>query len=118
MLKIVVGSSALLTDHDEVRTREEADIVGGFFQYLQDCDELEPADQVHVSLEISEKIDELEKEGFWVFGGREVRLLEGGEKPPTSFPCAIIQIMRKDNSAIIKFKLDEETKNHSKSNVK
>jgi hypothetical protein len=44
----------------------------------------------------------LDQAGFWVFGGLEIRMIVGGNaKTPQPFPCAIIQVLRKNNPIIV-----------------
>jgi len=51
---------------------------------------------------MSTRLEELHRAGFWVFGGREVRRLEGGVGSPSAFPVAILHVLRADNPEIIK----------------
>jgi len=110
-LNLVTSAYAFLMNHDELKSREEVDLVGSFFQTLQDLadlgDDLEPSDRVSAAFELTGSLEQLEKEGFFVFGGREVQLLEGGiETEPSDWPIAIVHILRKDNDAIIHVNLD------------
>jgi hypothetical protein len=51
---------------------------------------------------------QLEESGFFVFGGREVRILEGGNPPePANWPIAILRVLRKENQAIIKMNFED-----------
>ncbi len=43
---------------------------------------------------------ELEEAGFFVFGAREIQVLEGGEGEPSNWPVAIIQVLRKSNQSL------------------
>ena len=48
------------------------------------------------------RLEELEQAGFWVFGERQVRRIEGGTGAPSPFPVAILQVLRATNPEIIK----------------
>lgn len=112
VLNLVMRACAALTDHDELKSPEEVNLVGSFLQTVQDCgdigSELEPKDQVETAFDLTMTLEELEQAGFFVFGGREVRLLKGGAAAqPTDWPVAIIHVLRKDNDAIIRMNLHE-----------
>lgn len=47
-------------------------------------------------------IEELERGGFWVFGAREIRRLEGGVGGPSAWPVAILNVLRSSNPKIIR----------------
>ena len=73
LLAIVGGAHLFDFDHDEVRG-EEADLIGGFLQELQDWgdifEEIEVGDRVRAAVRLTELIEELEQKGFWVFSLR------------------------------------------------
>ena len=58
---------------------------------------------------MSALLENLEQAGFWVFGGREVRRLEGGVAAPSPFTVAILQVLRTTNPDIIKVDLAAAT---------
>lgn len=105
LLNVVENANAFSFDHDELFTEEEVNLVGGFLQIAQDWGDLSPMesyDRVRIAFELTESIKELEDAGFFVFGGREIRVLEGGTEAPSSWPIAVIKILRKTNKGIIK----------------
>jgi hypothetical protein len=57
-------------DHLEPNSPEEARLLAGLLQEAQDSGDLEAGDRVQVAFRIRELVAELEKAGFWVFGGR------------------------------------------------
>src|SRR5690606_41674094 len=59
---------------------------------------------------LGEALDDLERAGYWVFGGQEVQCLEGGIGPPQSFPVAILQVLRSTNPTLIKISPDGDRK--------
>lgn len=106
ILAIVGGAYASEVKHDELRTPAEVELVGGFLQEAQDYGDLssglEAGDHVKADFEMGTRLDELEQAGFWVFGGREVRRLEGGVGLPSPFPVAILEVLRANSPAIMK----------------
>jgi hypothetical protein len=106
VLDLLSGSHAGSMDHDELKSQEEANLVGGFLQTVRDWgdlgDDLEPSDRVSAAFSLTQALQELEEAGFFVFGGREIQFLEGGIHPESSkWPVAILSVLRKDNKAII-----------------
>lgn len=106
VLDIALHAYASSMDHDELKSQEEVDLVGGFLQDVTDLatlgDDLEPMDRVKAAFGLTQSLEELECAGFFVFGGREIQLLEGGiEKEPADWPVAILRVLRKENDAII-----------------
>lgn len=93
-------------DHDELNTEKEANMIGGFFQELRDwmdiIDEMEPVDRVKGAYNLTQLIQEVEQNGFFVFAGREIQILEGGvSNEPSNWPVALVRILRNDNNEII-----------------
>lgn len=111
ILNIISNAMTFAFDHDELKSQEDVDLVGGFLQFAQDCgdliDEFEVGDRVQFAYKFTAMLKEAESAGFWVFGGREVQYLEGGSSPKSlSWPVAIIQVLRKDNPAILSMDLE------------
>ena len=112
VLDVMGNAYAGSLNHDELRNQEEVDLVGGFLQSAHDWgemwSELEPASQVSASFELTQALQELEQAGFFVFGVREIQLLEGdNQEEPSPWPVAILWVLRKDNESIIHVNLDE-----------
>ena len=112
VLDVMGNAYAGSLNHEELRDQEEVDLVGGFFQSARDWSamwsELEPASQVRASFELTQTLQELEQAGFFVFGGREVQRLEGGNhEEPSPWPVAILWVLRKDNESITHVNLDK-----------
>ena len=115
VLDLVLGGYALSIDHDELDSQTEVDLVGGFFQTVRDWadmgDDLEPADRVSAAYDLTNTLQELEVAGFFLFGGSEMQLLEGGvQSEPSDWPVSILQIIRKDNNDIIHMDLGDLSK--------
>lgn len=102
---VVNGASGFDFVHDELTSAAEADLVGGFLQEAQDYGDLsgdsEAGERVKAAFELSERLRDVEEAGFWVFGVREVRILEGGIGPTSPFPIALISVVRADNPEIL-----------------
>ncbi|WP_437893323.1 HNH endonuclease [Sorangium sp. So ce124] len=106
VFKIVDRASGYLFDHDDLRSESEVDLVGGFLQEARDwgeiSDDLEAADRVRATFDLTNSLRILDEAGFWVFGATETRRLEGGVAAPSSFPVAILRVIRSDDPSIIK----------------
>jgi len=113
VLAIVDGALAFEFEHDELNSQAEVDLVSAFFQEAQDFGDLlrdlGAGLQVKAAFEMSARLEELETAGFWVFGGREIRRLQGGVGPPSPFPVAILQVLRSSNPDIVKVDLTRAT---------
>lgn len=109
ILKIVDGASAFWFEQYELKSPAEVDLVGGFLQEAQDygdlSGDLEAGDRVKAAFEMSARLEELRQAGFWIFGEREVRRLEGGIGSPSPFPVALIRIVRANSPEIIRLDL-------------
>jgi hypothetical protein len=114
VLDLVTGTMAFSMDHDELESESEVALVGGFLQTIRDwgdiVDDLEPTDRVGIGFSLTQSLRELESVGFFVFGGREVQLLEGGVQTEASdWAVSIIKVLRKDSKDIIHVKLGEQS---------
>jgi hypothetical protein len=54
------------------------------------------------SYNLSESIKELDDAGFWIFVGKENRVVTGGIGESETFPVFIMRVVRKDSHEIIK----------------
>jgi len=109
LLAIIKGACAFEFDHDELKIQTEVELIGDFLQEAQDYADLSgdfgAGDRVKAAFEMSARLVELEQAGFWIFGGREVRCLEGGIGSPSPFPIAVLHVLRASSPAIIKVDL-------------
>lgn len=105
ILDLVTGCSAGSLQNDELTTQEEVDLVGSFFQSIRDwCDlgtDADPRYRVQLEFDLTQAVKQLEEAGFFVFGAKEIRRLEGGVGDPAPFPVSIIQVMRQTNPDIV-----------------
>jgi len=105
ILWIVEGAYAYSFSHDELKDESEVELVGGFLQEIQDWMDLspmEPYERVNAEFALTNSLKILEDVGFFVFGGREIQVLEGGVDGPSDWPVAIIRVLRKTNKSIIR----------------
>jgi len=112
VLDTVSNTMAYAFDNDEPNSQEEVDLIGNFLQLAQDwgdlCDDLETGGRIQTAYELSQSLQAVEGAGFFVFGGREVQLIEGGVLGRASdWPIAIIRVLRKDNPSIMHLNLDD-----------
>ena len=104
LLNIVTNACAFAPHYDDLSNEAEDELVAGFLQDAQDWGELgleSERDRMRAARSLDEHIGELERVGFWVFGYREKRILEGGTGPDTDFPIAHIQVLRDTSPEII-----------------
>jgi len=104
ILAVAGGAYQSSFDHDEPRSAEEADLLGQFLQevqgYAEFWDDTEAGERVKQTWSLSERVRELENAGFWVFGTREIRRIEGGVGEPSPWPIAILKVVRADSQEI------------------
>lgn len=115
VLDLVTNAMAYSFDHDELKSQKEVDLVGAFVEVAQDWGDLsydlEAGRRVQIAYDLTRSLNELEAAGFFVFGGREVQLLEGGDQSaPSSWPVAIMRVLRQSNPAIASINLHEPDK--------
>lgn len=112
LMTIVSDASAFSFEQDEPQSEAEVELLSSFLQEAQDwgdlSSDLEAGDRVKAAYRMSTLLRELEEAGFWVFGGRETRRLEGGVGPPSAFPVAILRVARSTSPEIIKVDLRGE----------
>lgn len=105
LLNAISGCCGAQSNYEEPRTREDALIISEFqkeIEYLLDADSLiEESERVLIGFDLNDLITEMDEKGFWIFTGRENRVLTGGvTKVPASFPILHIHIIKKDNIKI------------------
>lgn len=96
-----------ITFSQEAENIEEVEIISDFVQYIKELMDYdlvdEPSDKIMATFNLSEKIKELEKAGFWVFANIEEQKLTGGiKKTAEVFPVLILRIVKKNSKDIIK----------------
>lgn len=110
LFEVVNGAFGYSFQHDEPKSKDEAELLAGFLQAAQDWGEISSdlgaGERVKASFGLSSLIRSLEDGGFWVFGGREIHSLEGGTGPTSPFPIAVLQVSRPSNPEIITIDLN------------
>lgn len=109
LLDVISGCHGYDFDNDDLLNEAEVDLVGSFLQNAQDWGDLlsdmESFDRVRAKHAISQELEELEANGFWVFGGvvsKKVQL----ENNITDWRISVLRILRSDNPEIIKIGFD------------
>ena len=110
LLIILSNAHGYQFEHDDPKSETETNLIASFLQEAQDYGELsadlEAGDRVQTAYRLSLLLNELEEGGFWAFGSREVRKLEGGVETPSDFTISILRIVRSTNSDIVKVDLE------------
>jgi hypothetical protein len=100
---IIGAADGFLFDHDEPETEEEAKLIGGFLQSLQDWgdlwSDLESSQRVEASFSLTKDIKEIETAGFLVFGASEKQKMRSGDKV-FDWLVAVITVVRPTNKGI------------------
>jgi len=100
LANVVGGSYAFIFEHDELDTEEDAKLVGGFLQTLQDWgdlwSELDSGQHVEARFSMTKEIKEA---GFLIFGVCENRRMKSGDKV-FDWPVAIVAVVRPTNAGI------------------
>lgn len=103
---ILFGAHAFVFDNDELDTDDEVEVIGVFFQSLQNyvdlSSDLEAYDRVSIGYKLTNEIKKLEQIGFWVFGGTENQELVGGDLADSNWKVSIVQVLRATNDSIQK----------------
>jgi hypothetical protein len=98
LLGIVMEGTAFDFAHDELTSENEVESVGSFLQTLQDYaeagDDLESGERVRATFDLSKLLAEVTEAGFFVYGGIERHVLEGGYGPASAWPIARVRVRR------------------------
>jgi len=104
LFSILRGSHMYSFDNDDLKTREEMELVSEFAQEVQDWgDILDIAEAGHVveaKYEITKRINDLEEMGLLVFGEQQKRRMRLGEVED-DWRVAVICVLRQTNESII-----------------
>lgn len=96
VLNLVTHAYALKTRSDELKSQEEVDLVDSFFQNMQDVLDIPEYIGEQEAFDLNRTLEKLECAGFFVFGAREVALLEGGIGSDLDFPITYLEVLRAD----------------------
>jgi hypothetical protein len=103
LCNLLDGAHAFLLDHDEPETVEEAKLIGGFLQIVQDLgdiwSDMESSEHVETSFSLTKELKEVEGAGFLVFGTAERRRMRSGDKV-FDCPTVVVTVVRPTNKGI------------------
>jgi len=116
IVDIIMNNHVYEFNYDEVKTKEESDYVGCFFQELKDygeCSDLmEISERVEFGFKLNKSLEELDEKGFWVFGARrKKRMFADITKESYLLNIATIRVVKKDNPEIITPDIINEVQN-------
>ncbi len=93
------------TDYSEDLSEEEAELVGAFFQNVQDWADLyggiEPVERIRAARSVDEQIKELESLDLCVFAVTENQRLEGGNSAPSAFTVLHLSVFRSTDPHVV-----------------
>lgn len=110
LLNIITGCHGYDYDNDELHNESEVELVGAFLQKAQDwgdiLPDIESGERVKTKFHLSQTLQELEDNGFWVFGGVSPRKIKAGEEI-TTWKISVIRVLRSNSSQIISVGFDK-----------
>jgi hypothetical protein len=106
IIGLIADGHSLITGNDELRSQEEVDLVGAFFQDVHDWgdiwDDVEPSHKVSTEYQLTKAIQGLEEAGFFVFGAKEIQKLEGGSfEDGANWVLVTLRVVRKGSAEIV-----------------
>ena len=105
LLEIINGADACHLSHDDLHDENEVEKVGSFLQMVQDwgdfSSDLDVSYRVNASYELGQSLNDLEAIGFFVFGAKEIQIMESGFEQPTNFLVAHIRVLHQENEEIL-----------------
>lgn len=109
MLNVISGCHGYDFDNDELHNESEVDLVGVFLQNAQDWGDLlsdmESGERVRTKHSLTQELQELEENGFWVFGGVVLRKARLGNEI-SDWRISVLRILHSNNPEIIKLGFD------------
>jgi len=109
LLNVISSCHAYDFDNDELKDEGEVDLVGAFLQSAQDYrdfhSDMESGERVRMKHEFSQELQELEDNGFWVFGRVASRKVKLGDKID-NWRISVLRVLRNTNNEIIKIGFD------------
>lgn len=116
IVNIVNGMYASEFDHDELKSKEEVEIIGSFLQNLRDLGNLfgmgvvETQQTVETGFDLTKDLKEIEALGFMVFGDTRNAKMTNNQKDDLGvWKIATIVIKRNDNPDIINLNEKDKT---------
>lgn len=111
LVRIVQGAHFYDFSNCELQNQEEVDLIGSFGEILQDygdlLDDFGVGKRIEVEFTLKNMLDDIEANGFFVFGSRMRRKLKVGGQIDM-WDVAVIRILRQDDPSILKFNLEKD----------
>jgi hypothetical protein len=106
VVDIINGAHMFDFNNDELKTKEEAEEIGGFFDLLKETgdvlDDMSHVDVAKFGLDINETINKIQGMGFSIFGlRRKMRVFNHKKEDVGLFDGASLVIVRSDNPSIV-----------------
>jgi hypothetical protein len=106
-MQIAGGSELGVYDYRPLKNNEEAELVGGFLQDVRDWGdiwiELNMIERARAEVELNERIEELLRNRYWIFGQRKKKkLLFPSASNPSVWMITYLYIVQTDDSSILK----------------
>jgi len=105
LLEIMDGADACYLSHDELKDEYETEQVGTFLQMVQDwgdfSSDFDVSHRVRAAFELSQTFRELDAIGFFIFGAKEIQIMEGGFEQPINFIVAHIRVIHQTSEEIL-----------------
>lgn len=112
LINVLSNSHAYDFDHDELESKDEVDLVGGFLQNAQDWGELYSeigsGDRVEASYDLQHAIKELEALDFLVFGEYVKRKIKSDDGM-FNWNVAVLRVVRSTNLSVIRMADKKDT---------
>ncbi len=109
LLNVISEAHGYNTDYDELRDRDEAEYIGGIIQTFIDfgdiCGMVEAYDKVQMSYDLQQLLEELEDNGYYVFGERDQNATLSHISGTDKWTVATLVIRKKENPEIYKVNL-------------
>ncbi|MCS4302416.1 HNH endonuclease [Chryseobacterium sp. BIGb0232] len=109
LLNVISEAHGYNTDYDELRDRDEAEYIGGIIQTFIDfgdiCGMVQAYDKVQMSYDLQQLLDELEDNGYYVFGERDPNAILPHISGTDKWVVATLIIRKKENPEIYKVNL-------------
>ena len=107
LMQIAGGAELGTYGYSPLENNEEAELVGGFLQDVRDWGdiwiELNMIERARAEVELNERIEELARNGYWLFGQRKKKkLLFPHTSNPSVWTIRYLYIVQKDDPSILK----------------
>ncbi len=104
--KVLDGAHGLRTDYDNIDNEKEAEYIGNFAQdllnYLDMFDMAEPYDKAILIFNLNKLIEDVEYNGYYIFGERDLENFRFGKDKSEKVQIATIVIKKRESADIIK----------------